>query len=126
MVLPGAQSGATATSEQIGEATVRTLLRSLPASVPVVCFLSGGQGEEEASVNLNAINSVSLQRPWSLTFSYGRALQASVIKTWGGKKENVAAAQEVFVARARANGLANMGKYTGDAATDMANASLYE
>ena len=66
-----------------------------------VTFLSGGQSEEEASVNLNAINQVPLGRPWALTFSYGRALQASVLRAWGGKKENVAAAQQELLKRAK-------------------------
>jgi fructose-bisphosphate aldolase, class I len=65
-----------------------------------VTFLSGGQSEEEASVNLNAINNVP-KRPWALTFSYGRALQASVLRAWGGKKENVKAGQEELLKRAR-------------------------
>lgn len=63
--------------------------------------MSGGQSEEEASVNLNAINQVPLGRPWALTFSYGRALQASVLRAWGGKKENVAAAQQELLKRAK-------------------------
>lgn len=63
--------------------------------------MSGGQSEEEASVNLNAINSVPLLRPWALTFSYGRALQASVLRAWGGKKENVAAGQQELLKRAK-------------------------
>jgi fructose-bisphosphate aldolase class I len=126
MVLPGSDCPTKASSEEIAKATVTCLRRSLPAAVPMVSFLSGGQGEEEATVNLNALNTCPLGRPWSLTFSYGRALQATVIKTWGGKAENVAKAQEMLFIRARANGLANLGKYTGDAATDEANASLYE
>lgn len=125
MVLPGASCPKKYSAEEIAAATVTCLRRTLPAAVPGVTFLSGGQGEEEATVNLNAINRVD-GRPWSLTFSYGRALQASVIKVWGGKPENVAKAQEVYEQRARANGLANLGQYTGDAATDLAAASLYE
>jgi len=125
MVLPGSECAKKYSSEQIGHATVTALRRTLPAAVPAVVFLSGGQGEEEATQNLNAMNKLE-GRPWSLTFSFGRALQATVIKTWAGKPENLGAAQEAFYARARANGLANLGKYTGDAATDMANASLYE
>lgn len=63
--------------------------------------MSGGQSEEEASVNLNAINTVPLARPWALTFSYGRALQASVLRAWGGKKENFAAGQQELLKRAK-------------------------
>jgi fructose-bisphosphate aldolase class I len=125
MVLPGSECQKKYTSEQIAAATVTALRRTLPAAVPAVVFLSGGQGEEEATLNLNAMNKLN-GRPWSLTFSFGRALQATVIKTWAGKPENLAKAQEAFYMRARANGLANLGQYTGDAATDSANASLYE
>ncbi|XP_014118019.1 PREDICTED: fructose-bisphosphate aldolase A [Pseudopodoces humilis] len=77
-----------------------------------ITFLSGGQSEEEASLNLNAINRCPLPRPWALTFSYGRALQASALKAWGGKKDNTKAAQEEYVKRALANSLACQGKYT--------------
>jgi len=92
--------GTRPTAEQIAEATVTALRRTVPAAVPGVTFLSGGQSEEEASVNLNAINNVP-KRPWALTFSYGRALQASVLRAWGGKKENVKAAQDELLKRAR-------------------------
>jgi len=126
MVLPGSDCKKTYTPEQIAAATYHALRRTLPASVPMVCFLSGGQGEEDATINLNAMNKLDVLRPWSLSFSYGRALQATVIKTWGGKPENVVAAQQAYFVRARANGLANLGKYTGDAASDESNASLYE
>lgn len=66
-----------------------------------ICFLSGGQSEEEASINLSAINQVPLHRPWKLTFSYGRALQASALAAWQGKAENRAAAQKAFCSRAK-------------------------
>ncbi|XP_031467621.1 uncharacterized protein LOC116241140 [Phasianus colchicus] len=81
-------------------ATVTALRRTVPPAVPGITFLSGGQSEEEASVNLNAINRCPLHRPWALTFSYGRALQASALKAWSGKKENTKAAQEEYVKRA--------------------------
>lgn len=77
------------------------LQRTVPVAVPGVCFLSGGQSEEEASINLNAINLYPGKKPWALTFSYGRALQASVLKTWSGKPENVAAAQAELLKRAQ-------------------------
>jgi fructose-bisphosphate aldolase class I len=127
MVLPGTTCAGkeSVTPEQIALATLTALQRTVPPAVPSINFLSGGQGEEEATVNLNAMNKLP-NRPWSVSFSYGRALQASTIKTWGGKPENIAKAQQVFLERARANGLANVGKYTGDAATDLANASLFE
>ena len=83
-------------------------------ALPVVCFLSGGQSEEEASVNLNEMNKLAnIARPWALTFSYGRALQSSVMKEWAGKKENVAAAQAILLERASANGSAQLGTYKG-------------
>jgi fructose-bisphosphate aldolase, class I len=83
-------------------------------ALPGVCFLSGGQSEEEASLNLNAMNKISeMQRPWALTFSYGRALQKSVLNTWQGKEENIAAAQAALLERATANGKAAMGQYEG-------------
>jgi fructose-bisphosphate aldolase, class I len=75
-------------------------------------FLSGGMSEEEASVNLNAMNKGDRKGPWSLSFSYGRALQQSCLKTWLGKTENVKAAQEALLSRARANSKANLGTYT--------------
>jgi len=78
-----------------------------------VTFLSGGQSEDAASENLNAINTAPLKRPWGLTFSYGRALQASVLAAWLGKPENVHAAQQELLKRAKANGLAALGHYKG-------------
>ncbi|XP_028168381.1 fructose-bisphosphate aldolase 2-like, partial [Ostrinia furnacalis] len=78
-----------------------------------ITFLSGGQSEEEATLNLNAINKVQMKKPWTLTFSYGRALQASVWKTWAGKDANVKKAQAELLKRAKANGLASLGRYDG-------------
>jgi len=118
MVTPGADfKGSKATPEDIAAATVRVLQRTIPPAVPGVTFLSGGQSEEEASRNLNAMNQLASKTriPWSLSFSYGRALQASAIKAWEGKKENVTKAQEVFLHRAKANSLAQLGKYEGEA-----------
>ncbi|CAN1357089.1 Fructose-bisphosphate aldolase 6, cytosolic [Linum perenne] len=78
-------------------------------------FLSGGQSEEEATVNLNAMNKLQTKKPWSLSFSFGRALQQSTLKAWSGKEENVKKAQDAFLVRAKANSEATMGKYKGDA-----------
>lgn len=79
-----------------------------------VTFLSGGMSEEEASLNLNAVNKVKgVARPWFLTFSYGRALQNTVVKTWAGKTENIKAAQDALLVRAKANSEAQLGKYGG-------------
>ncbi|KFQ11754.1 Fructose-bisphosphate aldolase B [Leptosomus discolor] len=101
-------------------ATVTTLLRTVPAAVPGICFLSGGQSEEEASVNLNAMNQSPLPKPWKLTFSYGRALQASALAAWVGKSENRKAAQEAFRKRAQINSLACRGQYAVSGKTDTA------
>uniref|UniRef100_A0A672ZY91 Fructose-bisphosphate aldolase n=1 Tax=Sphaeramia orbicularis TaxID=375764 RepID=A0A672ZY91_9TELE len=86
--------------QEIALATVTALRRAVPPAVPGVTFLSGGQSEEEATVNLNAINQCPLHRPWALTFSFGRALQASALKAWGGKKENGKACQDEYIKRA--------------------------
>lgn len=102
------------------------LRRTVPAAVPGVTFLSGGQSEEDATVHLNEMNKVKLLRPWSLTFSYGRALQATVLKVWGGKKENVAAAQRALLDRAKANSLACQGQYVSlGSGAGAAGESLY-
>mmetsp|Transcript_9570 Transcript_9570/g.20179 ORF Transcript_9570/g.20179 Transcript_9570/m.20179 type:complete len:402 (-) Transcript_9570:557-1762(-) len=111
MVVPGAEWKGTIQAEDIAKYTIRTLERRVPSSVPGVTFLSGGMSEEEASVNLSVMNSIPRKGPWSLTFSYGRALQQSCLKSWLGKEENVKAAQDALMARARANSLANLGKY---------------
>lgn len=115
MVTPGHSHPTykTSTPEQIAKATVTVLQRVLPPVVPGVMFLSGGQSEEEASRNLNAINNYNGRRPWILSFSYGRALQASCLDAWRGKPENVKAGQAAFLARAKANGEAQLGKYGG-------------
>ncbi|KRX92123.1 Fructose-bisphosphate aldolase [Trichinella pseudospiralis] len=114
-----------ATPEEIGLATVTALQRTVPAAVPGVVFLSGGQSEEEATVNLNAINQVLGKKPWALTFSYGRALQASVLATWKGQPENIQAAQAEFIKRAKANGLAAQGRYSGQYASNKSKESLF-
>lgn len=90
MVTEGATCPVKASAEQIAWMTVRTLSRTIVPALPGITFLSGGQSEEHASVNLNAMNKLTnVARPWALTFSYGRALQQSVLKTWLGKPENV-------------------------------------
>jgi len=113
MVTAG-QSCATRFSPQDNaRATVEALQRTVPPAVAGVTFLSGGQSEEEASVNLDAINKHPGRKPWALTFSYGRALQASVLKAWSGKKENIEAAHAELFKRAKANSEAALGKYGG-------------
>ena len=126
MVVPGAESGVTATPEQVAEYTVRTLARTLPAAVPGVTFLSGGLSEVQATEYLNAMNVATFHgpRPWNLSFSYARALQSSALKAWAGKDENVPVARKVFLHRARMNALANKGEYNR-AEDDKQSESLY-
>ncbi|MCL7028321.1 hypothetical protein MKW94_019377 [Papaver nudicaule] len=89
--------------------------RTMPPAVPAVVFLSGGQSEEEATRNLNAMNQLKAKKPWSLSFSFGRALQQSTLKAWSGKDENIEKAQAAFLARCKANSEATLGTYKGDA-----------
>ncbi|KAE9548326.1 hypothetical protein FO519_008464 [Halicephalobus sp. NKZ332] len=125
MVTPGQQHKGSYSHEDIGRATVTALSRTVPAAVPGVVFLSGGQSEEDATLNLNAINQYKGKKPWALTFSYGRALQATCLSTWGGKQENVDAAKAALLKRAKANGAAATGNYTGGATDGTAGQSLY-
>lgn len=113
------------TPEQVAEATVTALRRTVPGAVPGITFLSGGQSEKDATIHLNAINNASGVKPWRLSFSYGRALQASVLKAWQGKNENIKAAQGELIKLAHANGLATNGKYTGDLTTAAGDKSLF-
>jgi len=106
-------------------ATVQALQRTVPAAVPGITFLSGGQSEEDATVNLDAINKYPGRKPWALTFSYGRALQASVLQAWKGQKENVVTAQKELIQRARGNGDAAMGKYAGGISGAAGSQSLF-
>jgi fructose-bisphosphate aldolase class I len=126
MVLPGTECKNQRDSKTIGRATADAMRRTVPAAVPGIMFLSGGQSEVTATLNLNAINQEP-NRPWSVSFSYGRALQQSCLKAWMGKPENVPAAQKALLQRARANGLANLGQYTGEegGASSAAGQSLH-
>ncbi|RXH85093.1 hypothetical protein DVH24_041861 [Malus domestica] len=124
MVTPGSDSPKV-TPEVIAECTVTALRRTVPAAVPGIVFLSGGQSEEEATLNLDAMNRLDVLKPWTLSFSFGRALQASTLKTWGGKKENVAKAQETFLTRCKANSDATLGKFSGGSAGGLASESLF-
>ncbi|XP_014505248.1 fructose-bisphosphate aldolase, cytoplasmic isozyme 1 [Vigna radiata var. radiata] len=125
MVTPGSDSPKVA-AEVIAEYTVQALRRTVPAAVPGIVFLSGGQSEEEATLNLNAMNKLEVLKPWTLSFSFGRALQQSTLKTWGGKEENVAKAQGAFLARCKANSEATLGKFVGGSQAGLASESLYE
>jgi len=118
MVTAGQSCTTKFTPEDVARATVTALARTVPPAVPGVTFLSGGQSEIEATLHLNAINVFQGKKPWALTFSYGRALQASVLAAWKGKKEHVNEAKAVLLKRAHLNGLAALGKYTKDAEGD--------
>ena len=111
MVLSGKDCPEQAGVEEVAERTLRCLKRSVPAAVPGIVFLSGGQSDEVATLHLNAMNKLAENPPWKLSFSYGRALQAGPLKAWGGQAENLPAAQEVLFARAKANGEATLGAY---------------
>ena len=113
MIVPGKKCAKRASVEEVAEKTVRVLKNCVPAAVPGIAFLSGGQSDEEATAHLDAINRIG-GLPWRLTFSYGRALQAAPQKAWSGKSENTAAAQRAFSHRARMNGLATLGQWKAD------------
>ncbi|RWE09072.1 MAG: fructose-bisphosphate aldolase class I [Mesorhizobium sp.] len=113
MVLAGKKSGKTSSPEEVAEKTIRLFRETVPAAIGGIAFLSGGQSDEEATANLNAINAIG-PHPWKLTFSYGRALQAAPQKAWSGKAANVAAAQAAFAHRAHMNHLAALGKWQPD------------
>lgn len=109
MVLPGKEAPKQANPSEIAKETVALFKKILPKELVGQAFLSGGQSEEEATANLNAINKEPL--PWKMSFSYGRALQNTALKTWNGKAGNVPAAQKAFLHRAKMNSLATLGKY---------------
>jgi fructose-bisphosphate aldolase class I len=111
MVLPGKERRPKASPEEVAAATVKLLRRAVPAAVPTINFLSGGQSPEEATANLNAINVLYPRAPWVLSFSYARALQDPVMPRWAGRAENVAAAQAAFFRRIQMNSLARDGKW---------------
>ena len=110
MVLPGYESSEQVSDEEIAHETVKCFRRHVPAAVPGIMFLSGGQSEEEATRRLNAINAIG-PHPWKVSFSYGRALQAAALKAWGGNEENVEAAKRAYYHRAKMNSAAQTGMY---------------
>jgi fructose-bisphosphate aldolase class I len=111
MVIAGKKSSKQAGVGQVADATLRTLRRVVPAAVPGMVFLSGGQSPEQATENLNAMNARGVQ-PWEISFSFGRALQEPSLKAWRGSPGNIAAAQKLFHHRAMCNGAARLGKYS--------------
>ncbi|KAJ0252462.1 Fructose-bisphosphate aldolase 2 [Hirschfeldia incana] len=123
MVTPGAESKDRATPEQVASYTLKLLRNRIPPAVPGIMFLSGGQSELEATLNLNAMNQAP--NPWHVSFSYARALQNTCLKTWGGRAENVNAAQSTLLARAKANSLAQLGKYTGEGESEEAKEGMF-
>jgi fructose-bisphosphate aldolase class I len=110
MVIAGMKCPQQASVQEVAEATMRCLTRYVPAAVPGIVFLSGGQSAEDATDHLNAMNATG-PYPWEVSFSYGRALQAPVIATWKGQESNFAAAQSALFKRSKLNGLAHIGKY---------------
>ncbi len=114
MVISGSECETQASAEQIAELTIRCFQNHVPAAVPGIVFLSGGQSDVEATVNMNEMNKSFPDVPWQVSFSYGRALQAPPLQAWGGKAENVEAAQKAFQHRAYCNGKARYGEYTAE------------
>ena len=113
MVISGTEARQQAGVKEVAERTVRVLRRTVPAAVPGIAFLSGGQSDELATAHLDAMNRLG-PLPWGLSFSYGRALQAPALKAWKGAAGNVAAGQAALSHRARMNGLAALGQYKSD------------
>src|SRR5919197_738452 len=116
MVLSGYDSPEQASVQEVAEQTLRCFRRHVPAAVPGIVFLSGGQSDEDATANLNAMNARE-PHPWELSFSYGRALQAPALKAWGGDPANVEAAQKAFYRRAKFNSAARSGSYAPEMET---------
>ena len=114
MVVSGKDASDRADANEVAERTLDALLREVPAAVPGIVFLSGGQTDDEATENLQAINvaAENMSTPWELSFSYGRALQSAPLKTWGGDAANTEAAQQEYYRRAMLNSAARQGKYT--------------
>jgi fructose-bisphosphate aldolase class I len=114
MVLSGKDAPDRASAEEVARYTVECFRQTVPAAVPGIAFLSGGQSDDEATVNLDAINryAAKVRAPWTLSFSYGRGLQAAPQKVWSGKRENVAAGQRAFLHRAKLTAAAALGQYS--------------
>jgi len=110
MVLPGKDTRR-AQADEVAAATLKVLRRTVPAAVPSINFLSGGQNPQEATQNLNALNQQAINPPWQLSISYGRALQQPALQAWRGKTQNVLAAQQALLKRAKLNHLAMLGEY---------------
>ena len=122
MVLSGKDASNRASAEEVAERTITCFKRTVPAAVPGVVFLSGGQSDEEATVNLNAINQLAAKVgvPWEMSFSYGRGLQAAPLKAWGGQAANMEKARQAYYHRAKVTSAARRGAYTLDMEKDIA------
>lgn len=114
MIISGKEASEQSGVEEVAHMTVECLLRSVPAAVPGIVFLSGGQSDRRATAHLNAMNSMYSGLPWELSFSYARALQERPMETWAGDNSNVEAAQKAFIHRAKMNGAARSGSYEED------------
>ncbi len=114
MVIAGKNCPKQASVQEVATATVRCLRRHVPAAVPGIVFLSGGQPSITATAHLNAINRLGGPKPWSIIFSYDRAVQDVALESWHGKKENLKSSQQVFYHRAKCNSEAAMGRYTDE------------
>jgi fructose-bisphosphate aldolase, class I len=114
MVIAGKECSSQASVEEVAAATCACLRRHVPAAVPGIVFLSGGQPARLATAHLNAINRLPSLKPWKVSFSYGRALQDPALEAWYGRDENLAAGQRAFYHRARLNGAASVGRYTDE------------
>jgi fructose-bisphosphate aldolase class I len=122
MVVPGAECPEQASVTEVATATLRVLRRHVPAAVPGIVFLSGGQDDRRATEHLNAINASAGPRPWRVSFSYGRALQDAALKAWGGQASGVEAGQRALYRRARCNAAASRGAYTESMESDVLTA----
>jgi fructose-bisphosphate aldolase, class I len=122
MVVAGKACTSQPSVEEVATATLRCLRRHVPAAVPGVVFLSGGQNARLATVHLNAINRLPTLKPWKISFSYGRALQDPALEAWQGRTENLSAGQTALYRRASCNGAASVGKYTDEMETELASA----
>jgi fructose-bisphosphate aldolase, class I len=122
MVLSGYEAAQRAGAAEVAEATLDVFYRHVPAAVPGIVFLSGGQSDEDATAHLNAMNSRG-PHPWQLSFSYGRALQAPALKAWSGRPENVEAGQRAFYHRAKMNGAARTGTYAPELELEVVRAA---
>ncbi len=114
MVTTGRECPRAASVQEVATATLRCLRRHVPAAVPGIVFLSGGQNDQVATAHLNAINQLPETKPWNISFSYGRALQDSALEAWHGRDENLKAGQQALYHRTRCNGAASLGTYTDE------------